>query len=104
MNTVPDCLHLNIISMKCTCGNKWTHSHPWLSHSQHGYLGGTPTPQQEHKLPCTSYENSQWNVSHCFRCVPLALGVGWTRPQVASSPKPKALTYDQKAIEDELLS
>lgn len=102
----PDCLHLHVVSASCTCGNKWTHSRLWLSSSIAGYLGGTPSPQQEHKLPCTSYENTQEQVSHCWRCVPLALGVGWTKPSVmrTSSTPSKPPVYDQKAIEDELLS
>ncbi len=106
MPVTPDCLHLNIISCSCRCGNKWTHSHPWLSHSTAGYLGGTPSPQQEEKLHATSYENTRWTVSHCFRCVPLQLGVGWTKPtpvavRPSSSP---AASMVQAASDDELLA
>jgi len=85
-----DSLHLNIISVSCKCGNKWTHSHTWLASQAHGYLGGTPNPQQEEKLQYHSYSTHLWNVSGCFRCVPLQLGHNWTKPLRESfNEKPK---------------
>ena len=46
-----DCLHLHIMQCSCSCGNKWQHSNLWLASRKHGYLGGTPDPQQATGLP-----------------------------------------------------
>jgi hypothetical protein len=97
-----DSLHLNIISCSCTCGNRWTHSYSYLAAQGH-YLGGTPNPDQELKLPYKSFSSELRNFNGCFRCVPLALGEGWTKPIPESfKPRPKAgATAD--AIRRELL-
>jgi len=70
------CLH--VISASCKCGNKWTHSHLWLSGG--GVLGGTPTPFQEEQNPVTSIAESTYHYSNCFRCVGLHIGIGWQKP------------------------
>jgi hypothetical protein len=75
---MPNSLLLMILSCSCTCGNKWTHSYSILLGN--GYLGGTPSPDQEHKLPVQGIINESRNTNHCFRCVPLGLNIGWTKP------------------------
>ncbi len=72
-----DCLHLDIQNCKCSCGNQWKQSEVWLASKTYGYLGGTPTPEQEWKLPVLSMAEGDRQVSHCFRCVPLGLGKSW---------------------------
>jgi len=76
-------LKLNVQDHKCICGNQWTHSYATFM------AGGTPSPQEEHKLPLTHlYTAPTRHHNHCHRCVNLALGVGWTRPQ---STRPQSL-------------
>ena len=81
-----DSLHLNIYSITCTCGNRWTHSTTLLSGSD-GTLGGTPNPIQELKLPYTTTSHLQRNSNGCWRCVPLQLGEGWTKPIPSAFPE-----------------
>ena len=80
------CLHLDITEISCRCGNKWTHSHLLLCTPQVAF-GGTPSPIEEEKLICKSYETFHRATSHCFRCVKLQLGENWTRPAY-ERPKP----------------
>lgn len=109
MNELIDSLHLDIISCSCVCGNKWTHSRPWLASQAHGYLGGTPNPLQLEKLRYMSYSNELWQVNGCFRCVPLQLGDGWTKPLPAPrfdrrSQEQAKREQEAKTAEDELLA
>lgn len=107
MTAFCDCLHLNIISCSCVCGNRWTHSHTWLASLKHGILGGTPNPIQLEKLKYESFSNHLWNVNGCFRCVPLQLGEGWTKPLVPHfQPKAAEVAKDritQAQLDAELL-
>lgn len=107
---MPSALWLVIESHSCRCGQKWTHSQLLLAaKGEAGMLGGTPTPAEADKLPVIGYDHWQL-VSHsgCFRCIPLALGEGWTRPQPALRASPAlALVRDRQSIndiKDELLS
>lgn len=109
MTDLIDCLHLNIISCSCVCGNRWTHSHPWLASKTHGYLGGTPNPTQMEKLRFESYSSHLWNVNGCHRCVPLQLSEGWTKPLLSprfdgrSQEKAKR-EQEARSVEDDLLA
>jgi hypothetical protein len=81
-----DALFLVVESHSCSCGQKWTHSYSLLASQAHGYMGGSPNYEHE-RLPYVGYEHwSQVNHSGCFRCIPLALGEGWTRPKVVEKP------------------
>jgi len=71
-----DCLHLDIDHCSCSCGNKWTHSEPWLAHTN-GDFGGTPSPDQSRRLPVKSMTENQIHYDHCFQCAPLGLGKSW---------------------------
>lgn len=78
----------------CSCGFKWTHSYVTYT------SGGTPGPQDELKLPVTQIEHSRRNASHCHRCAPLGLGIGWSAPK---EPREAAVPPSLSA-RDELLS
>lgn len=104
---MPSALWLVIESHSCRCGQKWTHSQLLLAaKGEAGMLGGTPTPLEADKLPVIGYDH--WQIvqhSGCFRCIPLALGEGWTRPQpVASALAPVRDRRSINTIKDELLS
>lgn len=81
-------LLLWIETCSCSCGNRWTHS--YLTYS----TGGTPRPQDELKLKVERIEPTRRNSSSCFRCVPLGLGIGWTRPEPAPETKPARSAKD----------
>ena len=72
-----DCLHLDIIKTKCQCGHEWTHSQLWLASRAHGYMGGTPTSEQERTLRVESMVESRDTTQHCFKCVSVTLGKSW---------------------------
>ena len=68
-------LTLNVYDCRCVCGNQWTHSYVTYR------LGGTPGPVEEAHNPLTKlYTGPTRHQSHCYRCVNLALGIGWTKP------------------------
>ena len=97
-----DCLHLIIQKCSCACGNKWDHSDLILASKTEGYLGGTPDPQQESKLPVLSMEENTSHYPYCFRCVPLALGKSWVSPIKLLMIQEG--TKKAKLFEEELLS
>lgn len=72
-----DCLHLEIHLNSCRCGNKWKSSYPILASEKHGFLGGTPNPQDSYRLPVRSMAESNVPHDHCFQCVELTLGKNW---------------------------
>jgi hypothetical protein len=67
-----DQLYLVIQSCNCRCGNKWTHSYPICAGTD-GSLGGTPTPEQEYKLPVVAIDAQDIHFDHCYRCVSIAI-------------------------------
>lgn len=74
---IPDQLYLIVESCNCRCGHKWTTSYPILSATD-GSLGGTPTPDQEYKLPVVAIHEADRHFDHCFRCVSIVLPRAFT--------------------------
>jgi hypothetical protein len=101
-------LYLDIQTCHCSCGNSWTHSRPVL-YAEGGSVGGTPSPQEEMKLPVLRLMHARRDFHHCFRCAPLGLGVGWSRSEVdltgarAPSPSPSA-KQSLAVLEDDIFN
>jgi len=86
-------LSLWIETCSCKCGQRWTNS--YLTYG----FGGTPTPLDEDRLMVERIIPTTKNHSHCFRCAPLGLGLGWKSAAGGPAKESKAV---QPAI-DELL-
>lgn len=98
-----NCLHLEILQCSCTCGQRWTHSYPLAANTQDGLLGGTPTPEMQLKLKVESYTLHYHHYESCWRCVPLQLSEGWTKPLPAEDfkePGPQARPTTRPTAED----
>ena len=90
---MPQSLRLWVVSCSCSCGQKWTHSYVTFS------LGGTPNAQEEDKLPVEAITETRRNFSHCFRCVPLGLHIGWLEAD-KSPPAPAIVPSLQHLLDD----
>jgi hypothetical protein len=90
-------LLLWIQDCSCKCGQRWVHSH--LTYNN----GGTPLPKDEDKLSVSAIVHSRRSASHCHRCAPLGLGVGWERAESAaptvSVSKPSAIKTKLSALD-----
>lgn len=53
---------------------------------------------QLEKLKYESFSSHQWNVNGCWRCVPLQLGNGWTKPLVPHF-QPRAAEAAKERVE-----
>jgi len=87
-------LWLDIHDYRCRCGHTWTHSR--VRHTN----GGTPPPSMEEKNWCEGYTTYTQTTSHCHRCVPLQLGIGWTEPKWSYSSKHEQPGNKKASLDD----